>query len=242
MEVATTATSRAAATICLKKRIMCRSALIIVMLLQVTQLFAVAPADSTENKHKIRFLIGLDARNSFVADQKARIGGIRMGLELNKKYRFGLGIYGTEPPVTKAVHVYIPHKSDPVHVSATIRLNYFAAFFEYVWYQSKHWELSTPLIAGLGTISVKAIRLDLPNDPPQQFKGITLLGEAAITGHYKIFPWIGIGGGIGYRKLLASPLVSKNFDSFIYILKIKIFPKPIYDAILSKNKKESTAK
>lgn len=216
--------------------------ILIISVFLLVDLFAASPLDSIPKKVKPRFLVGFDARNSFVADQKARIGGLRLGMELKNKYRFGLGIYATSPPVTKNVTVHVPGKPDPVHVTAVIRLSYLAPFFEYVWYQSKRWEFSTPVVFGLGAISVQISRSNAPKDSVQQIDGLTLLGEAAITGHYKIFSWIGIGSGVGYRKLFSGPLVSKNFDSFIYILKVKIFPKPIIQAIFCRKKDVVTEK
>lgn len=209
--------------------------LLIVSAFLLASSFAASLPDSVQQKPNPRFLLGFDARNSFVADQKARIGGVRVGIELKSRYRFGLGVYATDPPVAKKVIINIPNRPDPVHVTAVIRLNYLAPFFEYVWYQSKHWELSSPVVLGLGSISVEIDRSDSPT--VRQVNGLALLGEVAVAGHYKIFPWVGIGSGVGYRKMFASPIVSKNFDSIIYILKLKLFPEPIIRAIFPRKQK-----
>ncbi|MCW5918764.1 MAG: hypothetical protein KIS71_03175, partial [Bacteroidetes bacterium] len=64
-----------------------------------------------------------------------------------------------------------------------------------------------------------------------------ILFEPAITGHYKLIRWVGIGFGVGYRVMLKNNKQLKdNLSSPIYILRLKIFVDEIYRTVFPSKK------
>lgn len=58
--------------------------------------------------------------------------------------------------------------------------------------------------------------------------------ETGVSGDYKLFSWLGIGMGAGYRLMLIdNKAIDENFNSIIYVLKVKLFLSEIYKAVVS---------
>ena len=63
-------------------------------------------------------------------------------------------------------------------------------------------------------------------------KNFSLIYELNVSGHYKIIPWLGVGLGSGYRFMYSgNSNTSRNFNSPIYVLKIKVFLGDIYKSV-----------
>ena len=66
-----------------------------------------------------------------------------------------------------------------------------------------------------------------------------ILFEPAITGHYKLIRWVGLGFGVGYRVMLKNNHQLKdNLSSPIYILRLKIFVDEIYRTVFPPKQKK----
>ena len=115
--------------------------------------------------------------------------------------------------------------------TATLKFNYIAYFVEYVFYKRRRWEFSIPLQIGIG--SSRYEYTDQNSSLIQLDRKTVVLYEPAITGHYKITKWFGVGMGAGFRIMLVNnKALDKKFNSPIYILKAKIFLGDIYRAIV----------
>lgn len=176
---------------------------------------------------KPKFIIGLDSRRSFISSRDVSIFGLRAGFELAPKVRMGFGFYGLG---TRFVANFaVPSDSVPGQtdiIESRLRFGYFALFWEYVIFQNKRWEFSSPFYIGVGSSEFEGV--DRTRNPI----GVS---ELSIQGQYKIFSWFGIGGGAGYRVLFPSnSAIQETFNSPIYAIKIKFFFEPIYEAIFKK--------
>ena len=186
-------------------------------------------------KKNPKFLFKFDTRNSFIANQSARIFGWNVGVEFGKTLRIGGGF-----------HTLIKHGSALDKIidgdTAILKFNYFAYFIDYVFYKRKKWEFSIPLQIGIGSSRYEFT--DQNSSLIKLERKIVVLYEPAITGHYKITKWFGVGMGAGFRIMIVNnKALDKKFNSPIYILNVKIFLGDIYKAIipprLSPNRKES---
>lgn len=182
---------------------------------------------STEEKFKIKFVLGLDGRSSFITYNKpffARIGGLRLGIEVGK-LRVGVGFYGLSTD-------YETMDTSETGDIFTYRLNfnYFSYFAEYLFYQNKRWEVSLPVYIGYGFSALKFTSLNGIKGSID--KRPVILIEPVIACQYKLKHWIGIGTGLGYRRMIVSNKVMPvEFNSLIYIVKVKLFLGEIYKGI-----------
>ncbi len=172
---------------------------------------------------KPKFSAKLDNRNSFVSNSSAMITGVKAGLEFDKRFIIGAGYNYLDSEIDKDFYSVIS-KNDTVN--AQLKLNYISVFAEYVFYDEKKYQLSIPIQIGAGiskyTYNLNGKTINYKSKP-------IILYETALLGHYKIIKWVAIGGGIGYRlMILDNPTIDQQFNSAIYIFKVKIFFADIY--------------
>jgi len=171
--------------------------------------------------HKPRISVRLDTRNSFISTRSARILGFKAGLEFNKIFRLGVGYNWLGTQLQKEVRLYDQNYALTGVTMANLRLRYISFYAEYVFYRTKRLELCMPVQIGLGTSSFQHFDGGLKEVTQRSF---CMIYELNVSGHYKVIPWVGIGGGIGYRFMpIGNNNFDQNFNSPIFILKIKLF-------------------
>lgn len=190
----------------------------------------------TTIKHIIKFakpVFHFDARYSFINHQQVQISGFKIGVEWIEKFRTGIGFYGLSTTLNKELE----EVQDPVQrLDGRFRFNYLALYGEYIFLSSRKWEISTPIQFGIGQMFYEV--RDKRGMPKANERKLIALVEPSVTGHYKFFPWVGVGAGAGYRYMLSSQnKIEHGFDSPIYYIKAKLFVGEIYRAI--NRKKES---
>lgn len=185
---------------------------------------------SFQTKPKLFFQF--DSYNSIVTGARANAKGLKTGLDFNRKIRIGIGYFWLTPDV---VEKRIVRPGDTVR--AQLKSRYLTLGAEYVLLNENPWQVTVPVHFGFGksyfiypdTISHRDERI--ASNP-------IVLFEPAVTGHYKVIKWVGVGFGVGYRIMLKNnPEVQDNFNSPIYILRIKIFFDEIYYSLFSKQRK-----
>lgn len=189
----------------------------------------IGKSDSAQQSTAFRltnFVLQFDNRNERYHGTSARMRGLRVGLELNKRFRFGMGFYGNSR--------FYPYNQPglPDSMDQTVRFNYTTVFLEYVAFSNYRWELSFPFSYGRGKIALNHF-LAPPNSTPVFLEKETIphvdLLDFAIAGHYKFFSWAGIGSGLGYRQVLLDPEHLRTaFSSPYFVVKLKIFMGYIY--------------
>lgn len=187
-----------------------------------------ALTDTTETVPLIKttFVFSFDARRSVIRNQKAKIGGIKIGLDFKNKIRAGLGFYGWTGPFEDTI-IINEGAPDQDTVLAGIAFNYVSPYLEYIIYQNKKVELSMPIQFGFGDVSVQyKYKNGNTETPIKKSVGVFVI---SLTGYYKFFTWLGIGGGVGYRNILTKEkIIKKTFNAPVYIVKIRIFFGPIF--------------
>lgn len=167
------------------------------------------------------FLFQFDNRNERYYDLRGRMNGTRVGLEFFKRLRTGVGIYGN----SSSYQMNFP--SVPKNLSYSARLNYATWFAEAVFYRSFRWEFSTAYAMGKGRIQLDSY--DTRTSIPELSAKDTILGiplyDFGVNSHFKIFPWFGLGFGVGYRtlRLPSYPELQGPFSGSYFDFKIKVF-------------------
>ncbi len=170
--------------------------------------------------------LGIDSRRSFISSRDVKMLGVRVSLDFERRARLGFGIYFLASEFRRTFLPFtIPGQIDTIS-NARLRFTYISAYFEYVILSTKRWECSLPVHLGLGDIGFD----NLPEEPKT-----VLLTEATLLASYKILPFIGLGGGVGYRQILAGGnLIRENFNSPTYSFGLKFWFGYLYEKLIKK--------
>lgn len=170
------------------------------------------------------FVFNFDTRYTLLQNAPARISGLKAGLEWHNRLRTGFGFYALSSPITTKLPVLKP---DDPQIEARVKFNYAAVYAEYVMLRNRKWELSVPVQLGFGkTLNVYHNQAG----QVQRTERIPLwLVEPSVSGHYKVYPWVGLGAGAGYRQMLnASKRETQHLTAPIYYIKVKLFTGELY--------------
>ncbi len=167
------------------------------------------------------FLFQFDNRNERYYETRARMNGVKIGLEFYKRFRVGVGFYGNN----NFYQINFPDVSEDHRFSG--RFSYATTFAEVVFYRSFRWELSTSLARGTGQILLNTYeaKTSIPELVKQDTLNNIRLYDYGVNAQFKIFPWFGIGVGAGYRwlNLPAEPELQGLFSDPYFDFKIKVF-------------------
>lgn len=171
-------------------------------------------------KQKPKFTFRFDNRNSFISTKSPVINGFKVGIEFAHTLRLGTGYHRLASDFYKP-QIIKSNSSVVDTVKSLLKLNYISNYVEYVFYKKNKWEFSFPLSIGIGNTHYEFL---YNNTEFQRDKKIVVICETGVSGDYKLFSWIGIGMGAGYRLMIIdNKAIDENFNSIIFILKIKLF-------------------
>ncbi|MBT3646636.1 MAG: hypothetical protein HN542_00155 [Flavobacteriales bacterium] len=210
----------------------------IIIALFITYAFAGIAQDSVSTdsipiKPKAGFISNVmfqfDNRNERYFDVTGRMNGLKLGLEFYKRFRTGFGFYGNndfynlEPPETNDT------------LAQSVKFNYRTYFGEVVFYRNFRWELSAMGAFGNGEIELN--NFDISGQLPE-FKNTDTIRDVSVIDfginvQYKIFPWFGVGVGVGQRnvKITDEPILQDAFTDPYLDFKIKVFLGYLYRTI-----------
>lgn len=190
-----------------------------------------------DNKPKIIFKF--DTRKSFIDNSNVTVFGWKVGVEFNKKIRIGGGFNNlTEDHSRNLDKVYFGDNGIDTLGEGVLNFSYICYFVDYVLLSRPKWEISYPIQLGIGASHYRYT--DEEVGLVERDKGTVVLLETAITGHYKLTKWFGIGMGVGYRLMLVNNNeLDSKFNSPIYIFKLKVFLASIIDSFSKENKEKA---
>ncbi len=174
--------------------------------------------------------VGLESRRSFISSVDVKVMGLKASLDFDRRVRMGFGVYFLASAFNKNfIRNDIFGQVDTVN--ARLQFTYLTGFFEYVILSTKRWELSLPIHLGIGDVGFQGI-----GEEPKT----VLLSESSLMASYKIFPFFGLAGGVGYRQmLLGGDLIRENFNSPTYSFGLKFWMGYLYEKLI-KNRKKPT--
>lgn len=179
-----------------------------------------------KDKKKVKPFFQFDSYYSFIGNEKADVFGFKGGVEINQKWRFGAGYNKIKSDIIEWKLLPVeerPYSSTGNIVKSQLYLNYYPLLAEYVFYNKDPWQVSLPFTVGYGNSYFSYY--DLNNNKRKIFDHSILITELGVTGQVKVFKWIGLGAGIGYRYLVVdNPEIETQVSSPVYTIRIKIFP------------------
>ncbi len=185
------------------------------------------PLDSAIANQSPTPFFTLDSRNSTINNTPVRMFGIKLGLEWADKYRAGFGHYRLFSDPKEKVNF------NNSSIRSRIEFRYFSLFGEYRFLKTKKWTATATFHFGLGQRFYEPLRE--MNYPDRIRNQTVLLVGPYISGAYRIIPWLGVGGGLGYRKTLIPDLLKTGgLNGGIVSIGIRVYPVKLYEAIFTK--------
>jgi hypothetical protein len=182
------------------------------------------PDSSRTSQAHRRIVFQLDQRFSQLQRQLIGINGVKLGVEWRNRLRTGVGLY----VLSSGLRANAPQPFPlPAGTTNRVRFRYATLYGEYVLIGTPRWELSTPVQVGWGRYH---IRYDYPDGntyrTPRRNLGLI---EPAVTGHMRIFQWVGLGAGVGYRQVLFTPdKLENDLSGIIFSGRLKLFLGDLY--------------
>ncbi len=176
----------------------------------------------------------LDSRNSFISNSDAKIFGAAAGLSFGSRLHLGIGYNQLYPPSDNFDKViYYTNANNALDSSnALLKLFYFSAYVEYIYYKTKHWQLSIPLQLGMGQTYYQYNR---PGEKIDAEKHICFIYEPAVSIEYKFMKWFGLGADIGFRFMATGyGSLNRKFNSPTYAFNFIIYYTEIYKSVFKK--------
>ncbi|MBL4753115.1 MAG: hypothetical protein JKY52_05915 [Flavobacteriales bacterium] len=193
--------------------------------------------------YKPKLVLGLGGHNSLVGGEKVRIGGLRLGLEFRKKWRFGISFNQLSPPIQRI------GGTEQNTIFYRVEFGYAGLFGEYILLNNRRWEFSTGLLLGVGSTDI-AQRFDVKEDfIPTTSSDLTVVQISGV-GYYKVWKWLGIGASLGYRNVSSdnqkdqqlAKIVDRAFDGPNWAIKTKIYVGELWRALFKKKDKKKRKK
>ncbi len=183
-------------------------------------------------KQKPRLFAEFNTRNSFISNSQAKIFGAVLGLNYGHRVHVGLGYNQLYPPAKNFdKEIYLKNNNNlNDSATASLRMFYISAYVEYIFYQTKHWELSMPLQIGIGKTSYN---YEVFGQKKKQNENLNFIYEPAILVEYKFVKWLGVGADIGFRFMVTgNHRLNQKFNSPTYVFNIIIYYNEIYKAFI----------
>lgn len=182
--------------------------------------FRVSFCQNSKAAFKPKFNIGFDNKNSFIGSKTVRFNGFLVTLQIGYKTRLGMGYYA----LSKNSRFTDITSQNGIDTLITVRnFRYYSMEYHYILLNTAHWEFYFPFEVGIGGVST----INTSNRSP----AITRMLPAQVinvgtVGYYKLFSFIGLGGGIGYRyvRLGSRPNdIADDLTRPTYSIRVKLY-------------------
>jgi hypothetical protein len=171
-------------------------------------------------KYKPSLTADFDSKNTFVTGKGVPIKGFEIGVTYKEKISYMLGLYFLQQPVYGRSTLYKGTTREASY-NTQVYINYISLIAEYSVLRNHKWNIYMPLQVGVGNVRkyyYDTVSLKLAHRSP------IVPIELSFTGNYRVWKFIGLSGGLGYRRALGGRLIrDEDFNGITYSLGIKIW-------------------
>lgn len=160
----------------------------------------------------------LDGRLTLVSNEGARLGGFRLGFEMNRVNRFGIGYYS----FSNGVQTESLNEISSNIISADLKLNYASIYYERVLIFTKKYEWSSTIHLGAGNVSGS---YTYSNGSVGNYDEPVQLTELSTTLYRHLTYFMSVGAGIGYRQTRNAPAeLLPIYNAPVFLVKFRLQP------------------
>jgi hypothetical protein len=181
---------------------------------------------------KVSSTASFDSRNSFINASKAHIWGVKIGVEFSDRLQGGIGYNRHDKNLSKEI-LFLDQAGLPHSTKAFLHLSYFSFYLRYAYYNNNKWKFSImPYQLGCGNSYYQYVENGNKIIIDRQ---LVVIYEPGISVSYKFFPWLGVGGDVGYRFMLRNNYaIPEKFNSPIFSFYGIIFWGELYKMVIHK--------
>lgn len=218
-------------TLLLVAKMLLRSWLLALLLLASGAAAAPAPPDSGRTRvfDRRKLVVQIDSRYSIINSKFCIINGVKLGLEWPGRVRTGAAFYFLSSRIPTRLD---PPKNAADDPDATLRFYNVALYGEYILIENPRWELGANLQGGLGALRINYNlddSLSTRARTPRDFIGLI---EPSLAAQMRLFSWVSLGAGAGWRQtLFVPPLVRSEISGPIFYLRAKILLGPLVKTV-----------
>jgi len=167
---------------------------------------------------KFRPYFAIDQRNSWIKNEKSTrkvpvaINGLQAGIILQEKHTLGFGYYTINKQSVKPVK--ITDQNNKVTYEELF-MRYITAFYEYVIFDTRFFELDLPIEIGVGRY-IYNLKDETKSVLLWKEEGPAKLTSGGVSITLKPFKWIGVKGMAGYRFVAFNAKSNLNFNGIYY--------------------------
>ncbi len=180
---------------------------------------------------KYSFLFALDSRNSFINSGMkipVNVKGFMAGMVINQRHSLAIGFYGVSNFL----------KSEPISnesnqkMNINLKMGYATIFYEYLFIDTKRWQIGIPIEIGSGSFQRFATTTDSLHKPIPTYtdtasKSITLF-SAGLDITFVVHKWLGLNAMGGYRLVGQREPSGINFNGVFYSVGFQLYMGQIY--------------
>jgi hypothetical protein len=184
-------------------------------------------------KAKPKFFLTFDRTSSFVGGKAASTNELKLGMEFKKKLRLGIGIGELVSDVVAEKTIVAEQTGHDSTLNAELTLSFFSFNSEYVFYDSKRWQIAMPVGIGIGSSYFSYYdKVNGEYKKKRTDEGDVMIVAASGMATYRILRWVGFSAGLGYRfAVVNNANVKETFNSPVYVFKVRIFMGEIYKSV-----------
>ncbi len=161
-----------------------------------------------------------DSKKTFVTGKGVGIKGLELGVNYGNKISYMLGWYFLREPIISNATLYRGTVKEATY-KTKVSIHYLSLIAEYSVLKSHRWNINMPLQIGVGTAK-KIFSDSLTIMPPQ--KSTIFPVELSFTGTYRIWRFLGLSGGLGYRRAFSGNIIKdEDFNGIMYRFGMKIW-------------------
>lgn len=193
------------------------------------------PPDSMDKKNTL--ILKLSRTNSLIQGERFQFNSIRIGVEHNKKYRFGLLLSSLADSfvVTQDLPDFASYNS--------ISFFGFGGFWDFMVINNYRWEMSVPLEFGYGGFEYSYLdenHIEIPETDEMSYMMFLEIGTQL---QYNFNNWLGFAIGGGVRTVAAGDrtIIEYTRGPF-YTIGTRFLPGKFYQSVFHRKRVQETKK
>lgn len=182
-------------------------------------------------KQKPKLSLRWDTHGSFITNTPASMMAFGAGLKFGNCVKLGVSVDFLNSAIWRDKTVRYGNNNEFID-TVKVKLNYaqIGLYSNFVVHRYKKWEFTVPVELGFG--SSNYTYLDKANTQKTIAQGFIMNLETMGMAEYKIWPWLGVGGGLGVRLVpVSNKYMNENFNSLLWDANVSIYFGEIYRGI-----------
>jgi hypothetical protein len=160
------------------------------------------------------------SRYTFIDAINYPVFNIKIAADFASKFKIGAGYAFIKTPA-RVDETIVNSSGQRIKLKAGLKFGYINCFADYVYYNTKNWQFSIPLLVGIGGAHTE---YGYNNNNIVESKKLVLVYEPVVSGYYRILPWFAVGSDIGYRFMfINNKSIDQKFNSPAYAFKLIVF-------------------